>query len=455
MIKRLQRALQFKTISYSRGKEELEAKLDYVNYIRKEFNDLERNSFIELHMINTYSMLYEIKGKMPSLKPYLLAAHFDVVPADADAWDFDPFAATLNDGFIYARGTVDFKSSMISQLEALRLFLAKNGQPERTIYLGFGHDEEIGGQSGAQHIVNFLQNTTQGLEYVLDEGTVVVDDIMPGQPKPSALVGIAEKGYLTVKFSVNRTGGHSSMPDNDNSAIFIMAEAISRLKNKRKPTFLRYGPTKIILESLAVTQGFFQRVLLTNIWLFAPIIELVLNRKPVLDALQRTTTAVTIFNGGVKENVLPAYAEFYVNHRIHNVQSCKEVLEHDLDVINDARINHEVYTCEEPSPISSMDTSGYEVLKHVTMQIYPNAVVQPAVMPAKTDSRHYTNLTNNIYKYFPIQIKNADLKRYHGVNERISVENYENILNFYFLLFKNTDKIHLDLLNNKQANIEL
>lgn len=121
---------------------------------------------------------------------------------------------------------MDFKASMICQLESIRLFLKNTGQPERTIYLAYGHDEEISGRNGAQHIADYLKNTQ--LEYVLDEGTMIIEDIFPALKKPAALIGIAEKGFLTVKFSVNITGGHSSMPNNDNSALYILSEAITR-----------------------------------------------------------------------------------------------------------------------------------------------------------------------------------------------------------------------------------
>ena len=173
-------------------------------------------------------MLYKIEGSDNKLKPYLLAAHFDVVPAFAqdDNWTHDPFSATIEDNFIYARGTLDDKGSMFGLLEGLRVFLKKNGQPKRTLYLAFGHDEEVTGQNGAKSIAAHLNNTP--LEYVLDEGTMIIQGAMPGLEKPMALIATAEKGYLTLKFFVNVTGGHSSMPNSEESSIFILAEAITK-----------------------------------------------------------------------------------------------------------------------------------------------------------------------------------------------------------------------------------
>ena len=189
---------------------------------------MESYKFVDLKLINKYSLLYKIEGTDKSLKPYLLAAHLDVVPANAqsDSWKFDPFSGHIDDGFVYARGTLDDKSSMISQLEAIQIFLKQNGQPKRTIYLAYGHDEEISGYQGANEIAKYLADIS--LEFVLDEGTMIMENVLKGLDTPLAYISNAEKGYLTVKFYVNTTGGHSSMPDPEDFSIYIVAEAITK-----------------------------------------------------------------------------------------------------------------------------------------------------------------------------------------------------------------------------------
>lgn len=189
---------------------------------------MESYKFVNLNVINNFSLLYKIEGIEKNLKPYLLTAHLDVVPANAqnDKWKFDPFSGTLDEGFIYARGTLDDKSSMVGQLEAITMFLKEHGQPKRTIYLAYGHDEEISGHNGAEAIAKFLGDTS--LEFILDEGTMIIEDVVPGLDIPLAYISNAEKGYLTIKFYVNTTGGHSSMPDPEESAIFIVSDAISK-----------------------------------------------------------------------------------------------------------------------------------------------------------------------------------------------------------------------------------
>lgn len=167
----------------------------------KEFNDLEQFSFVTLETINNYSLLYKIEGSNKSLNPYLLAAHYDVVPADATDWDYGPYSGEIDRNFLYGRGTMDDKASMISQLEAVRLFLNKSKkQPNRTLYLAYGHDEEISGFNGARQIAKILESNNVSLEYVLDEGSMVVEDVFQGSEKPTAMISTLNNLY---KFNKN------------------------------------------------------------------------------------------------------------------------------------------------------------------------------------------------------------------------------------------------------------
>jgi carboxypeptidase PM20D1 len=179
-------------------------------------------------------MLYEIEGKDKSLRPYLLTAHFDVVPASPagssdSEWTHGPFSGHLSsDGQIYGRGAMDDKSSMLAQLEAVQIYLRKHKQPSRALYLAYGHDEELSGHQGAKFIAKHLESLSVKLEYVIDEGTMIIEHFISDLAKPIALIGVADKGYLTVKFFANTTGGHSSMPNRDNSAFSILSEAANR-----------------------------------------------------------------------------------------------------------------------------------------------------------------------------------------------------------------------------------
>lgn len=269
-LKRFQEALRIQTISFDNYKQNDTALDQYVQFILREFKKIEQYDFVSLEIINSHSLLYKINGKESHLKPYLLAAHFDVVVVNND-WDMPPFDAQIKDGFIYARGTLDDKASMVSQLEAVEYYLAKYGQPRRTIYLAYGSDEEQMGLRGAGHISEKLKNTQ--LEYVLDEGLMIVEDYFKEISRPIGLISTAEKGYLTVKFTVKTQGGHSSVPDSRQSAVGIMAKAISRLESNPHPSFLGFGPETSLLESLGAEAGFPLRLLFSNIWFFKPLLK--------------------------------------------------------------------------------------------------------------------------------------------------------------------------------------
>ena len=158
-------------------------------------------------------------------------------------------------------------------MEAVKTYLKKYGQPKRKIYLAFGHDEEMEGNKGAKKIAEHLQSLNVKLEYVIDEGTMILSNLFSYWNKSIALISIAEKGYLTVKFYVNTTGGHSSMPDEANSALVILSKAINRLNQNKVPSYLGYGPEKFTFEKMGSHLPFTRRMALSNLWLFKPIVE--------------------------------------------------------------------------------------------------------------------------------------------------------------------------------------
>ena len=157
-------------------------------------------------------MLYTWPGSNPKLQPMLLMAHQDVVavaPGTEKDWSVDSFSGVVKDGFVWGRGAWDDKGNLMAQLEAVEMLLASGYQPQRTVYLAFGADEEIGGLRGAARIAALLKERKVRLELVLDEGLLITDGIMPGLKQPAALIGVAEKGYLSVVLKMSATPGHA------------------------------------------------------------------------------------------------------------------------------------------------------------------------------------------------------------------------------------------------------
>jgi carboxypeptidase PM20D1 len=213
-LKRLSLAIQHKTISKQNLTAEGGAEFQRLHkFLSDSFPAI--HTHLAREVIGGYSLIYTWKGTNESLKPLLLMGHIDVVPVDPESektWTHPPFSGEIAAGYIWGRGTMDDKVSVLAILEAVEHLLATGFQPQRTLYLAFGHDEKTGGASGAAKIASLLHSRQVELEYVLDEGGSITDGLVPGVAAPVALIGIAEKGYLSLELSVESAGGHSSTP---------------------------------------------------------------------------------------------------------------------------------------------------------------------------------------------------------------------------------------------------
>ena len=372
----------------------------------------------------------------------MLMAHQDVVPVAPGTegdWEVPPFAGEVKDGFIWGRGSWDDKGNLLSQMEAVEMLLASGYQPPRTIYLAYGADEEAGGARGAQQIAALLQQRGVRLDFVLDEGLLVLEGLMPGIAKPTALIGVAEKGYMSVVLKVSATPGHSSMPPpKGTSAIAMMSAALARLEDKQLPAGIR-GVAFEMFDTLAPEMSGFARVALSNLWLFGPVVQKQLEGAASTNAMLRTTTALTIVNAGNKENVLPGRAEATVNFRILPGDTKEGVLAHVHSHVHDAAPGGQFELVALPgavdaSKVAPTDSAQYRVLNQTVREVFPDALVAPGLMVAGTDSIHYGAISDHIFKFSPIRANSEDLKRFHGTNERLSVANYQDAIRFYHRL---------------------
>ncbi|XP_055044044.2 N-fatty-acyl-amino acid synthase/hydrolase PM20D1.2 isoform X2 [Misgurnus anguillicaudatus] len=410
-------AIQIPTVAFTETNINTNALREFDALMRRAFPKVFSSSLVKHETISNYSHLFTVSGTELNLEPYMLLAHIDVVPADeADGWDAPPFSAKEMNGFIYGRGTIDNKQSVMGILQALEYLLERGYTPRRTFYIGLGHDEEVNGLQGAVNIVKVLKSRGVKLQYVLDEGLAVLDGIINGLDGPVALIGVSEKGQATVKLTVNTAPGHSSMPPRETS-IGILASAVRRLEDNPMPRLFGYGPERGTFEHLAHRFGLPLRFIMSNLWLFSPLISRVMERKPDTNAFVRTTTAVTMFNSGVK------------------------VMDLIGSIVSDERVKIELVNGFDPLPISSYDerSFGYQIIKKTVQGMFPHVSVAPGICVGNTDSRHYKDIARDIYRFAPSWFKPGDPQRFHGVNERISIKNYEELVLFYFQLIQNND----------------
>uniref|UniRef100_A0A8C3YGV5 N-fatty-acyl-amino acid synthase/hydrolase PM20D1 n=1 Tax=Catagonus wagneri TaxID=51154 RepID=A0A8C3YGV5_9CETA len=441
MKEALKGAIQIPTVSFSPKELNTTALAEFREYIRKVFPTLFKTSFIQHEIVGEYSHLFTIHGSDPSLQPYMLIAHIDVVPAPEEGWDVPPFSGLERDGFIYGRGTLDNKNSLMGILQALELLLIRNYVPQRSFFIALGHDEEVSGINGAQKMSALLQARGVHLAFIVDEGSFILEDIIPNLKNPFAMVSVTEKGSINLMLQVNMTPGHSSVPPKETS-IGILAAAVSRLEQTPMPNMFADGPVMTALQELADEFSFPTNLVLSNLWLFRPLVSRLLERSFVTNALVRTTVALTMFNAGVKANVIAPVAQALVNFRIHPAQTVQEVLKLAKDIVADDRVQFHVLYAFDPPPVSPFDDQalGYQLLRQTIRSVFPevNHVV-PGICVGNTDSRHFLNLTSAIYLFNPVYINSQGFLTLHGLNEKISVQAYEMQVKFIFEFIQNAD----------------
>lgn len=429
---RLAQAVRIPTISYDGREPDLPAFTRLHKLLQDSFPLVHKT--LKREVVNGGALLYTWHGTDTTLAPVLLLAHQDVVPAEATTaakWTHPPFSGAIADGFIYGRGTLDDKVNILAQLEAIEHLLAGSYQPKRTVILAYGHDEEVNGQQGAKQIVKLLQQRGIKPYLVLDEGMPIADGLVPGVSKLVALIGVAEKGILSVELKVDMPGGHSSIPEKE-TATTVLAQAITRLQAKPFPTMFS-APVQGFMQYLGPEMSFTLRMALGNLWLFQGIVEGEYQKSASSAALLHTTLAVTVLQAGEKENVVPTQARAIVNLRLLPGQTIAAAVAHIQKAVADARVTVKPLDqfAEEASAPSPYDCEQFKALQTAIAQTFSNTLVAPTLMLGASDARHYAPICGYIYRFSPAILKPGDPERIHGIDERVAAVNYMQFIQFY------------------------
>jgi carboxypeptidase PM20D1 len=395
---------------------------------------------LEREIVGEGSLLYTWRGTDSTLRPMMVLAHQDVVPiapgSEGD-WKYPPFSGVVQDGYVWGRGAWDDKANLVASLEAVEMLLGEGYRPRRTVYIAAGADEETGGADGAARIAQRLRDRGIRLEYLLDEGLIITEGVFPGLARPLALIGVAEKGYVSVSLRLRDAPGHASMP-RPHTPIGSMSKALARLEEQPMPASLS-GVVREMLETVGPEMRWVDRIALANLWLFKPLLLARLQKQPSTNAMVRTTTAPTMVHAGNKENVLPSDVEATVNFRLLPGETIAEVLEHVRVTVDNDRIALSTTAIRaEPSKLSRTDVPAYAALDRSIRQVFPDAVVAPGLMIGATDSRHFATVAEQVYRFSPMRARPEDLARFHGTNERISTANFVEMIRFYRQLFLNS-----------------
>ena len=394
--------------------------------------------------VSTYSLVYKWEGSDPSKKPIMLMAHQDVVPViegTEEEWTYPPFEGVVAEGYIWGRGSLDNKSGVLGIMEALEMLIAEGFVPEQSIYITLGHDEEVSGVDGAIKIAELLSNRGIEFDYILDEGGFITLDMISGVDSPVALIGIAEKGYLTLELSVEAPGGHSSLPP-PNTAAGILSKAVVKLEENPFPPRLD-GAVLEMFMSVAPSMPYINKMAFANLWLSKPFVVKQIAENPYSNAMVRTTTAATMLKASDKENVLPILATAVVNLRILPGDTSEGIISEVKRIIDDHSVNVSVLgKISEPSAVSATDTPFYRALRKSILQSSPEnpPIVAPYLLMAATDSRHYKELTDNTYRFIGFTLPQNDMKGIHGTNERLAVDEYMRAIRTNYHLIKNLNQ---------------
>ena len=386
-------------------------------------------------LINGGALLFSLPGRVccPAL---LLAAHQDVVPVEPgteSAWRQPPFSGAIVDGAVWGRGAIDDKASLLAILEAAEALLAEGWQPACPVQLAFGHDEEVGGALGAKAIAALLAERGVQVGAVLDEGGAITRGMVPGSQLPLASVGVAEKGYLSLRLVATAEGGHSSMPP-ARTAVGRLAAAIAHLEAER-PAAQLSPVLRELFARVAPHADLGTRLALSNLWLFEPLLLRQLAASPTTDAMLRTTTAPTLLSAGVKDNVLPQRAEGVINFRIQPGDSVASVTARVRDQVAQFGVDVEALEAFSSEPTTPADWH-HPLFRQIEQSLRavsdePQLLVAPYVTSGGTDARHYVALTPALFRFSPILLDAELLASFHGSNERIPTDEYARMLRFY------------------------
>jgi len=378
------------------------------------------------------------EGSEGELRPHLFLAHSDVVTAADEGWEFPPFSGIIRDQVLWGRGTQDIKVQIAAMLEAVEELIRKDFQPRRSLYFALGGDEEVSGAEGAGRLAAWFREQGIQFDLVLDEGGIIaMDQLKAFTEHPVALLGVEEKGRVTYSLELKGPGGHASMPPKA-TVLGQLSIAAAKLVQKKYPSRITTSLRKM-LEGLVPWTSFTKKILLANLWLFGPLLRLIFSAKPSTNSVIRSTRTLTMFHGGTRVNVLPHAGKLSFNISLlpgDTVHSIEQGLQKELKGSGINLIKERGLTAVDPVCIDRISKEPFDAVALAVQKVFPGTVPVPFLVNATTDSKYYKDLCRQIIRFTPLKASAKDLEGIHGVNEKLSLENYTGAVNFYYHFFR-------------------
>ena len=432
VVSNLQRLVRCKTVSkYSHDEENEEEFEKMLNLLPEMYPNVYKTC--EFRKFDDRGILYKWTGKAHD-NPSVLMAHYDVVPVDESAWERDPFGAELVGDVIWGRGTLDTKVTFGSALYACEKMIADGFVPENDVYLAFSGGEEVNG-NGAVHIVDYFKENNITPALVLDEGGAVVENVFPGVKAPCGLIGIAEKGMLDLEYKVKSNGGHASAPK-PHTPVGVLSQACCKVEGNPFKRHLT-KPVAEMFDTLGRHSSFLYRMIFANMWAFSGVLDLICKMSGgELNALMRTTVAFTQMSGSNASNVIPPEASMVSNMRLNPCDTMDSAIEYIRKTIGDESITLTALRGMNPSNISRTDVDGYKKVERAIASTWRGSIVSPYLMVQCSDSRHWSKISDRVYRFSAMDLTSEERKTIHGHNEKIRLDCLYRATEFYLRVVK-------------------
>ena len=379
------------------------------------------------------ALLFKWRGKSDKA-PSVMMAHYDVVPVNEEGWEKPPFDAVIEDGVMWGRGTLDTKVTFNGVLSAADYLISKGFVPENDVYFAFSGGEGVNGM-GAPNIVRWFFDNGIQPALVVDEGGAVVENVFPGVKQPCGLIGIAEKGMINAQFKTASNGGHASAPK-PHTPVGVLSAACKRLEDHPFKAHIA-GPAAKMFDTLGRYSTFLYKMIFANMWCFGWVIDLLGKLSGgEMNALVRTTVAFTQMEGSSARNVIPVEAKMVANMRLNPHDSVESALAYLRKTVKNEAVEVSALESFEPSPVSETDCPAWDKVAAAVAETWRGCIVAPYLMVQCSDSRHYRDLSNHVYRFSAMALTSEERATIHGNNERIRVEAISRAVEFYIRLMK-------------------